>query len=81
MLVIFSMLAETPFVSKKNRELDDGIDNGTLTGHMRTGGELGGHGGVNRDHDFSPLRHQLVALLDLRVDPVLEGIAKDSGAD
>ena len=48
---------------------------------MGAGVELGRHHGVHFDHDLLLLGHDGVALLHLRLDPGLEGLADDSRAD
>ena len=48
-----------------------------LTAHMSAGIELGFHHRIYVDHHVPLVRHLVVALLDLVIDPVLEGLPGD----
>ena len=52
-----------------------------LTRHVTGGAELGRHRRIHGDHHLFLLLHEDVALLDLLIDPLLEGVPEDGGAN
>ena len=81
MLLILSILTETPLVTevKKRVRIHESIE--TLTRDVCAGLELGGHRRIHGNHDLLLLGHERVALFDLLVDPVLEGLPEHSCTD